>query len=169
MKRIKILAASLLALGITPLVAFAQSTNPDYIFVRAATIINWGIALLVGFATLVFFWGVIQYVISQGDSKKLEEGRRFMLYGIIGLAVIASVWGLVNLILLTVFGGSYQTLISTVPGVPGVPGIGGSAAGQGQNCAQIDSDTGFCVSQSTIDKGIDFVKDAACALTSIGC
>lgn len=127
-------------------------TSADYIFIRIAQMINWSIALLVGFATLIFFWGVIQYVISQGDQKKLEEGRKYMLYGIIGLAVIASVWGLVNLILLTVFGSNYQSLISAVPGVPGVPGPGGYAGTGGCTGIQIQSGgSGGCASEGTIN------------------
>lgn len=50
-------------------------------------------------ATVVFIWGVIQYVIgSRGDEKALENGKRIMVWGIIGMAIMASAWGIVNLI-----------------------------------------------------------------------
>lgn len=74
------------------------------LYSRALQILDMTLGLLIGLAVLVFFWGIIQYVISQGDSKKLEEGRKVMLYGIIGLAAMVSVWGIVNLLVFTVFG-----------------------------------------------------------------
>ena len=59
---------------------------------------------MVALATLVFLWGIIQYVIAQGDEKKLQESRQYMIYGIIGLAVMISVWGIVNIVIITIFG-----------------------------------------------------------------
>ncbi len=67
-------------------------------------ILNPIIGLLFVVATIVFLWGVIQYVVgSQGDEKTLEKGRHVMLWAIIGLTVMASAWGLVG-ILQTYFG-----------------------------------------------------------------
>lgn len=53
-------------------------------------------------AFFVFVWGVIKYfLLSGGDESKLNEGKQFILWGIIGLVVLFSVWGLVNLLLST--------------------------------------------------------------------
>lgn len=62
------------------------------------------IPLLV-FTTLLFFlWGVVNYFfLNQNDPKKRAEGVQFMLWGVIGLTVIVSMWGLVR-ILLNTFG-----------------------------------------------------------------
>jgi len=43
------------------------------------------------------FWGVVQYVISNDEEAK-KTGRNRMIYGIIGLAVIIGMWGLVNIL-----------------------------------------------------------------------
>jgi hypothetical protein len=49
-----------------------------------------------------FIWGIVNYFFIHGDEDtKREEGREFILWGIIGLAVLFSVWGLVNLFLST--------------------------------------------------------------------
>jgi O-antigen/teichoic acid export membrane protein len=56
------------------------------------------IGILVIIATLVFMWGIIRYVSAGGDEDKIKEGRNFMIFGIIGLAVMISVWGLVFLL-----------------------------------------------------------------------
>lgn len=76
----------------------------DFLFARALQLLNQAIILLIAAATVVFFWGIIQYVLSQGDEKKLGEGRRYMLYGIVGLAVMVAMWGFVNLLIVTIFG-----------------------------------------------------------------
>ena len=47
-------------------------------FVIASRIVNSAILLLIGIATLVFFYGVIQYVIAQGDKSKIEEGKKYI-------------------------------------------------------------------------------------------
>lgn len=81
-----------------------MSFTIDYLFERAADILNQSLVVVIGIAGLVFFWGIVQYVMAQGDEKKLAEGKRVMIYGIIGLTVMVSIWGIVNLIVFTVFG-----------------------------------------------------------------
>lgn len=56
------------------------------------------IPLTVALALLIFLWGVLLYIKNSEDVKKREEGRQFMLFGIIGLAVMVSVWGLVQIL-----------------------------------------------------------------------
>jgi len=50
-------------------------------------------------ATVIFLWGIISYVIgSRGDEKKLEQGKKIMLWGIIGMTIMVSAWGIVGMI-----------------------------------------------------------------------
>lgn len=57
------------------------------------------INLLFVLATVIFLWGVIQYVIgSQGDTAKLEKGKQVMIWGIIGMTIMASAWGIVGIL-----------------------------------------------------------------------
>jgi hypothetical protein len=53
------------------------------------------IPLLMGAAVVIFLFGVLKYIGSASEVESREEGRRFMVYGIIGLAVMTSVYGLV--------------------------------------------------------------------------
>ena len=62
------------------------------------SIINALMPFIVGLAVLFFVWGVFQFVASAGDEEKRTEGRNKMIYGIIGIFVMVSVWGLVNLL-----------------------------------------------------------------------
>lgn len=52
---------------------------------------------LIALGVIYFVWGVISYVIADEEEAK-KKGRDRMIYGIIGLVVIISVWGLVRLI-----------------------------------------------------------------------
>ncbi|MDD5068850.1 MAG: hypothetical protein PHS53_00945 [Candidatus Pacebacteria bacterium] len=62
------------------------------------------IPVLVGVAVIGFLYGVLRYIYSGGDEEKRKEGVRFMTYGIVGLAVITTLWALVGIITLSVVG-----------------------------------------------------------------
>lgn len=55
------------------------------------------IPLLFALALLLFFWGLVKYIWSLSSGSK-EEGKNIMVWGIIALTVMISVWGLVNFI-----------------------------------------------------------------------
>ncbi|MEK7144346.1 MAG: hypothetical protein AAB794_00570 [Patescibacteria group bacterium] len=60
------------------------------------------VPVIAALAFAAFIWGAVNYFFLQAaDEKKREEGRLFVLWGIIGLVVLFSVWGLVNLLLST--------------------------------------------------------------------
>lgn len=51
---------------------------------------------------IVFIWGVVNYFfIHGGEEGKREEGRLFILWGIIGMVVLFGVWTIVNIVLST--------------------------------------------------------------------
>lgn len=83
-----------LSLALAPLSAFATDT----VFTKLTAFINQGIVLLLAVATIVFMWGVIQYVIAGGDEKKTSAAKTYMLYGIIGLVMMVAAWGVVRLV-----------------------------------------------------------------------
>lgn len=58
--------------------------------------INRAIPILISISLIVFVWGVFRYVSYEGDDR--QKSRNVMLYGIIGLFVMISVWGLVALV-----------------------------------------------------------------------
>jgi hypothetical protein len=84
-------------------------------------IINWAscalvrsvIPLLVALAVIGFIWGVIQYFLNPDNEEKKKNGKTFMLWGIIALFVMTSIWGLVN-----VFSGTFKTGKPVVPTFP---------------------------------------------------
>ena len=66
-----------------------------------------------------FFWGLVKFIMGAGDAKKVAEGRGIMIYGIIALAVMASVYGLIGWLqssLGVTGGGNVQ--LPTLPTIP---------------------------------------------------
>jgi len=60
-------------------------------------ILSPGVKLLIALAVVVFLWGVFNFIRASDDSKK-SEGKKLMLWGIIGLFVIVSIWGIVSIL-----------------------------------------------------------------------
>ena len=56
------------------------------------------VPLLFALAIVGFIWGVIQMVINPEDAEKRKQGKQFMVWGIIALFVMVSVWGLVQIV-----------------------------------------------------------------------
>lgn len=55
------------------------------------------VPVLVGAAVIFFLYGVFIFIAksSMGNAEGRAEGIKFMIFGIIGIAVMVSVWGLV--------------------------------------------------------------------------
>lgn len=58
------------------------------------------VPFLIGLAVVVFIYGVLVVIFSEGGEKK-EGGKKYMLWGIVGIFVMVSVWGLVNILIST--------------------------------------------------------------------
>ena len=61
-------------------------------------ILNPLIFLMIGVAALTFVMGVIQYIMGTEDETRRTTGRNHMLWGIIGLFIMLSVFGIIDLI-----------------------------------------------------------------------
>lgn len=60
------------------------------------------VPVIFALAFAAFIWGVVNYFfLNGGDEKKRAEGRSFIFWGIIGIVILFSVWGFVNLLLST--------------------------------------------------------------------
>lgn len=71
------------------------------------------INFLLVLATLVFLWGIIKYINAGGDAAKVKEARSYMLWGIIGLAIMAGVWAIVK-----VLGATFGVNVEGGEGIP---------------------------------------------------
>ncbi|PIR69565.1 MAG: hypothetical protein COU47_02310 [Candidatus Niyogibacteria bacterium CG10_big_fil_rev_8_21_14_0_10_46_36] len=58
-------------------------------------VINPLITLLMVVGTVVFLWGLVEFLMSPDNEEKRSTGKRHMMWGIIGLFLMASAWGIV--------------------------------------------------------------------------
>lgn len=80
-----------------------------------------GASLLLSVALLVFLWGIVQFITQAGDEKNRSAGRQKIAWGIVGLALIIAVWGVVNL-LSAILGASTSTTVCPSPTIDLAPG-----------------------------------------------
>lgn len=86
-------------LALIPSLVFAQQgfVNLSNIVTSIAGIVQKLIPLAFGLAILGFFWGLAKYIFSAGNEESKIEGKKVMLYGLIAIFVMASVFGIVKL------------------------------------------------------------------------
>lgn len=54
------------------------------------------VTLLFVLAMLVFVWGAVKLILAAGDPDQIKKAKSFMWWGVIAMAVLASVFGLVT-------------------------------------------------------------------------
>jgi len=67
-------------------------------------LLNNSIAILFILATIVFIWGLIRYLNPEDSTEKISEGRTYIVYGIITLFFMYSVWAIAIMISESIFG-----------------------------------------------------------------
>ncbi len=60
------------------------------------------VVLMFALAMLYFLWGVVEYIINLDNATKRLEGQGHMFWGVIGLGIMLSVFGIMNFIFNTV-------------------------------------------------------------------
>lgn len=76
------------------------------------------VPVLFALAMVVFLWGVTQFIMNSADEAKRSQGKQFMVWGIIGLFVMFSIWGLVSILRNTVDPNQSGTDL-LIPALPG--------------------------------------------------
>ena len=64
-----------------------------------AAILNPLIALAFAVATIVFVFGIVQFIRSETADSEREAGKKKILYGLLGMFIMFSVYGLIHIIL----------------------------------------------------------------------
>ncbi len=62
-------------------------------------ILNPIIGLAFAIALLIFFWGIFQFIASETADAKREEGKKKILWGLVGMFIMFSAYGLIYLLL----------------------------------------------------------------------
>lgn len=73
-------------------------TIDEFITRFSEAILNPLVIFLFATALLVFLWGAFQFVYAGGESKDREDGKRHLLYGVIGMTVMAAAYAIMEII-----------------------------------------------------------------------
>lgn len=91
----------LVAIAVVPQSALAL-TATDLLNNIGTYILNPIIYVLFVSAFVVFLWGIVQFIAHLDDEEARKTGGQHILWGIIGMAIMAAVRGIVQIILNTV-------------------------------------------------------------------
>lgn len=63
------------------------------------------VPVIIGLTVITFLWGLAKFILAAGDEKKIQDGKNLMVWGIIGIFVMVSVWGIVRIVYGSFFSG----------------------------------------------------------------
>ncbi len=111
-KLLKLYPTFIVASSLLPLAAGAQI---DTIIKDLGSTLQNIVGLLFILATIIFLWGVIQFITKAGDEVARNKAKGIMTWGIVGLAIMAAAWGVVTILVqyFKVGGGTIPTSIPT--------------------------------------------------------
>lgn len=99
----------ILALTLTlPLISFAAPAVTTYhgLIVRLKSLIDIALPLMISFAVLFTAYEAFLYIVAGTDSSKRDNAKGGIVYGVIGIFIMASIWGFVSILIGTVFSGA---------------------------------------------------------------
>ncbi len=68
-------------------------------------IINILIPFIITLTFLTIVWGVVKtWIIGGGDTEQIEKGKKIIAVGIIALVIMVSIWGILSLLRISIFG-----------------------------------------------------------------
>lgn len=110
---------------VVPSFAFAQQTITDInsLATKLTSIGNLLTYLLVALAVIFIIWNVVMFLIKGNDPAARTGALHSILWGVVGLFIIVSIWGLVNILK-----GTFNTS-ETING--SLPTFGNSAGSNG--------------------------------------
>lgn len=87
--------------------------NIPELFTYLICILDYAVPFLISLALVLFLIGVVRFVAAGDNEEKRQGGRDLMIFGIIALFVMVSVWGFVNILSNTFFG--HSAVIQNLP------------------------------------------------------
>lgn len=85
--------------AITPLVSFAALDGVKGFLVAFKGIVNGMIGVVFALGVLFFFWGMTQFILKDSTNEKTrDDGKQKMLWGVIAIFVMASIFGIISFI-----------------------------------------------------------------------
>ncbi|MCK5285874.1 MAG: hypothetical protein KAJ58_01455 [Candidatus Pacebacteria bacterium] len=86
----------ILSLAFAPMLSLAAGTDVTGAITTVTNIFKAVVPLVLGLAALYFIWSLVGYISKAGEAK--EEAKTQMIWGVIIMFVMISIWGLVNIL-----------------------------------------------------------------------
>jgi hypothetical protein len=82
---------------LSPSFTFAQEEGSLSTLVpKIGLIVNQLVPIVSTIVVLVFFYGLVKFVLSAGDEESSKKARSYMIRGILGMFVMATIWGIIG-------------------------------------------------------------------------
>ena len=88
---------------------FSSGATFNTIVLSIVSLINLTIGVLSAFAIVIFFIGLVRYIRESSDSHAHTEGKERIMWSLVALFVLFSIWGILALMTAAFFGGSTPT------------------------------------------------------------
>ena len=100
----KVITFGALTFLLTPFIAFAQAGTVQQLIGIVGGIIASIIPIVIALALLFFFWGLAKFILHADDENERAKGKNIMVWGIVALFVIVTVWGIIAVLQNTFIG-----------------------------------------------------------------
>lgn len=97
------------------------------------------VPFIIGLAVFIIVWGIFGYISHSADEEKRAQARQFIVWGVVGVFCMLSIWGFVN-ILYNTFTLDRQIKGDQIPRVPRFEGTVPNGDGSGEYDANWDYD-----------------------------
>ena len=94
---------------IMPITAFAANSKIKTILTNIQDTLGIVIKIFITLALVIFIWGVVRFILAAGNPQARNQAKGIMLYGIIAIAILAMMTGIVAFL---------QTYFGITPGQP---------------------------------------------------
>ena len=83
-------------LSALPFIALAQTDKLTSVASNFLKTINVVVTIVFVLAILIFGWGIVRFISAAGDAEKIKKAKSMIVWGVIGIAVLASLFGLIS-------------------------------------------------------------------------
>ncbi len=109
--------SSSVVLSFLPAITFAGTptlvaTDAFSLLKILQNIVDAVIPFIIGLGILVFIYGIFNFISSAGDEEARANAKQLIIWGVLGIFIMISVWGLVNILMGTFFNGTTTGPIS---------------------------------------------------------
>ncbi|MCI5108534.1 MAG: hypothetical protein MRY49_01675 [Candidatus Pacebacteria bacterium] len=79
-----------------PVQVYSAAENIQGIISSSGSVLTNTLGVAFVLALLVFLWGIAKFILASSNEAAIEEGKRFLFWGVIIMFVATTIWGIVN-------------------------------------------------------------------------